>query len=154
MVRNGHRMAMLDRARRIVHSCAIVDSDEILTGTWYRGSRLHRLDERRRLLMLPWICLAQEKSMASVESHSIHFRVWGTNWVTCAFHDIPSYCWQARDGYDFTTAPDDIESVQRSEAATHEQGGLMHLQFSNRRPESKAGRCINHRGIAGQVARR
>ena len=133
----AHRMAMLDRARRIgATHVAIVDSDEILTGNLVPRIRdsIASMNEGR-LLMLPWICLAPGKEYG-VSGIAQHYTsgVWGTNWVTCAFHDIPSYCWQARDGYDFhhrhpmTSSPYNV-----LKPATHEQGGLMHLQFSNRR---------------------
>lgn len=125
-----HRQYMLEQARNngATH-IAIVDADEVLSGNLLPVIReeIERLKEGR-MLQLPWACLAQ--GTGKVYSGG----TWGANWVTTAFHDIPSYGWSTREGYDFHHRhPVGSNSANVKRIGAQAGAGLMHLQFSSRR---------------------
>lgn len=127
----AHRQRLLDIARtRGATHIAIVDADEVLSGNLLQSIRpwINGLTEGR-LLQLPWACLSGIDRYYSEG-------VWGTNWVTMAFHDIPSYGWQARgeEKYDFHHRhPVGSVHYNNTRQCSQGAGGLMHLQFSSRR---------------------
>lgn len=126
-----HRQMLLDVARsRGATHIAIIDADEVLSGNLLGSIRpwIQGLTEGR-LLQLPWTCLHGTDKFYTEG-------VWGTNWVTMAFHDIPSYGWQARGDakYDFHHRhPVGSVHYNNTRQSSQGAGGLMHLQFSSRR---------------------
>ncbi|USN97937.1 MAG: glycosyltransferase family 2 protein [Phycisphaeraceae bacterium] len=109
-----------------------IDADEIVTANLIEPIRTWIADlapgER---LELPWLAM-----WASLDRFRDDDSVWTNNFKAFAFADHPDLCYRSqRDGYDMhQQTPNGVRSRPiRRPLADQSRGGVMHLQFANRR---------------------
>ncbi len=108
-----------------------IDADEILTANiiadargWIAGL------EPGRTLELPWLAMWESPDRYRSDSS-----VWTNNFKVFAFADHPEIAYRAqRDGYDMhQQTPNGARVKPLRPLADQSMGGVMHLQFANRR---------------------
>jgi hypothetical protein len=135
----AHRQILLEHARRrgATH-IASIDADEILTGnliTYQQGNGIWIRETIAQLspgeiLNLSWFAMPGRPDRYLVEGP------WAGAFIPVAWKDDPRYHWTAREGYDFHHRHPMVTAGNNFvQFVTHglTQGGLMHLQFCNRR---------------------
>jgi hypothetical protein len=124
----SHRQRLLEAARalRATH-IALIDADEVLTANtlpMIRGAA-----ERLRpaqCLVVPMRAMWRSPDRYRVDPGSL----WTGATITVAFRDAPGICWRAAGGYDFHHREPYGSHLGQM---TARGGGVMHLQFADRR---------------------
>lgn len=123
----ANRQALLEVARkRGATHIVTVDDDEVLTGDLLPEIR-SIVEEMTpgRILTLRWLCMPTLGTYFTTG-------IWGDgNFVSVCFPDLPHLHWKARDGYDFHHRHP--MGQQFAPLRRGVSGGLMHLQFTDRR---------------------
>ena len=125
----GHRQRLLEKARELgATHIAIVDADEILTGTLLGNIRgliegTYPLD----VLVVP--C----QNLRGAVDQVMTTQIWGTAILPLAFKDGPECCWQAVGGYEFHHRQPYGRRMNSFTPIPRSEGGVMHLQFVCRR---------------------
>lgn len=124
----AHRQRLLDAAReRGASHVVIVDADEVLTGNLLP-------DIRAAIESLALGCSLRTAMYNMAGSHDRYGTggsIWARAQTTVAFADRADLCWRANNGYDHHhREPYGSECGSILQRA---RGGVMHLQFSNRR---------------------
>lgn len=108
-----------------------IDADEVITANLIGPVR----DEIARLspgetLELPWLAMWESPRCFRQDAS-----VWTNNFKTFAFADDPTIAYRVqRDGYDMhQQTPNGVRSKPKRPIADQSLGGVMHLQFANRR---------------------
>lgn len=122
----ANRQALLEVARKRGATHVItIDADEVVTGDLLTDIRQIVGDlQPGRTLNLRWLC------MPTLDTY-FATGIWGDNWADCGFVDLPHLHWAARDGYDFHHRRPMGQQLVPVRRGT--DGGLMHLQFADRR---------------------
>lgn len=108
---------------------AIIDADEILT-----HNRLGLVrDEFRCLEYSDTLEVPMIPVWDDLDHHLIKDPTWSTAWLTLGFKDAPHMTWKpAADGYQHHNRPP-YGHGQRVRVGRPDTGGVMHLQFANKR---------------------
>lgn len=125
----AQRQALLEDARAAgATHIAIVDADEVLTGTLLPTIREQiERTHPRQILQLPWLQLRGSLNKYHTGG------VWAEQWVSFAFQDSPDLHWAARDGYDFHHRHPMGRQLIPFRPEPFKRGGLMHLQMVDER---------------------
>jgi glycosyltransferase involved in cell wall biosynthesis len=124
-----HRQRLLDVARTCGATHIVtIDADEVLSGNLLPYARdIVGNTPPGMVLQLPWITCRD-----SIYQHH-RSGLWAEQHASMAFVDDPKLHWQQRNGYDFhNRAPMGRPEVP-FKPISHLQGGILHLQYSNRR---------------------
>jgi glycosyltransferase involved in cell wall biosynthesis len=109
----------------------IIDADEVITGNILFSLRrwLHALRPGQGLAT-PWIAMWN-----SLDHYRDDDSVWGCNFNLLGFRDAPDIRYAGgADGYDLHTRwPKGLAGENLCRLANPHEGGVMHLQFANRR---------------------
>ncbi len=125
----AHRQRMLDYARmKDATHIVTIDADEVLSANLVPHIRdiIAEIPEPC-VLQLPWITCRDS-------IHQQHASgLWAEQHASVAFKDDPRCHWMSRAGYDFhQRAPMGRPEIP-FKPVTHAGGGILHLQYSNRR---------------------
>ena len=124
------RLLELGRARAGTHFF-MIDADEILTANLIDDVRAHTLAlNPAQGLELPWLAM-----WASPDQYRDDDSVWSNNTKLFAFADAPHVAFRALDdGYDMhLQRPRGLIDPTSQPITDQNIGGVMHLQFANRR---------------------
>ncbi len=124
-----HRQLMLDYARtRGATHIVTIDADEALTGNLVPTIRdIIESCPSDHVLQLPWLTMRDSLMQCHASG------IWAEQFASTAFEDSPELHWAARDGYDFHHRHPCGRPQRPWQPIKHEQGGIMHFQYSNRR---------------------
>ncbi len=124
----AHRQRLLATAReRGATHIAVVDADEVITSNLLQ-------------LLRGWVAQPGERSMVTLQQLVLRDSIamyessglWSQQWTPIAFTDTECAYWAAKNGYDFhQRAPLGCNWTMRRFG--RHMGGVMHLQFCNRR---------------------
>jgi hypothetical protein len=125
----AHRQRLLEAAReRGATHCAIIDADEVLTGTLLKQlpRMFGTLARRGRCISVPMFNM--HRGLTQYRSDS---SIWSRRTATVGFADMPALCWQSVNGYDFHHR-EPYNSIPGPRAiCAPSVGGVMHLQFAD-----------------------
>lgn len=134
---DGHQWNEMDLRQYLFSSArkaggthfALVDGDEILTGDLHGTIRAAIADLKAgQSLEVPM------RSMRTLDDYQADDSVWARASITVAFSDRPDLHWGAAgDGYQHHARAPRGSKVGVTMARTAAIGGVMHLQFANRR---------------------
>lgn len=108
---------------------AIIDADEIITANLIDKIRpeFERL-EPSQCIEVPML------AMRTLDVYQDDGSIWATAWLTLGFADASNLTWRpAEDGYQHHCRPPHRHTSVRRYLSDKAQGGVMHLQFANRR---------------------
>jgi hypothetical protein len=124
-----HRQRLLNAARSIQATHIVtIDADEVLSANLLPHARDIVADiPPGSVLQLPWITCRD----------SIHQQhrsgLWAEQHASAAFEDHPQLHWEQRNGYDFHQRAPMGRPERPFQPVKHAGGGILHLQYSNRR---------------------
>lgn len=125
----AHRQRLLELARhRGATHIVTIDADEVLSANLLPHARAIVADTPPgTVLQLPWITCRD----------SIHQQhrtgLWAEQHASAGFADHPLWHWQQRGGYDFHHRHPMGRPLVPWQPVRHSAGGVLHLQYSNRR---------------------
>lgn len=125
----AHRQRLLECARgmRATHIVTI-DADEVLSANLVPHMRDIVADiPPGTVLQLPWITCRD----SIYQQH--RSGIWAQQHASAGFVDSPECTWQARAGYDFHQRAPMGRPERPFQPVKHVGGGILHLQYSNRR---------------------
>lgn len=119
---------MMARFMKATH-VAIIDGDEILTHNWLPRIRgAFEALKPKETLEVPMVAAWDD-----VDHHRVGDPTWSQSWLTLGFCDHEDLAWKpAGDGYQHHNRPP-YGITKRTKFGQHGEGGVMHLQFANKR---------------------
>ncbi len=124
-----HRQRMLEYARKWEATHIVtIDADEVLSANLVPHIRdiIAEIPDPC-VLQLPWITCRD-----SIHQHHAS-GLWAEQHASVAFKDDPRCHWEQREGYDFHHRHPMGRPQIPFKPVTHAGGGILHLQYSNRR---------------------
>jgi len=124
-----YRQRMLDAGRAAGGThFAIVDADEVLTNNLLPVIRDASEKLTPGLVLEAWMPACWK----SLEFYRSDRSVWSRVWLSTVFKDHPTLRWETRAGYDFHHRHPFGSTIAQHRPFSN-SGGVMHLQFVNRR---------------------
>ena len=131
----GHRQRLLDAARAegATH-IAIIDADEVISGNYLDSVRDQAIQAPPgAYISIPMRNLYGGIGTYRVNDGTLQGGIWGNSITTVAFGNSPACEWVSDDGYQHHQREPRNSRLGLRIYPTQMEGGVMHLQFANRR---------------------